>query len=44
MAEDAKRPALIRVDAIPTGGYILTVDGELKTRYQNEQNAATEAA
>lgn len=35
MAEDAKRPAQIRADAIPTDG--LTVEGKLKTRYETEQ-------
>ena len=44
MAEDAKKPAQVRADAIPTDGYILTVDGKLKTRYETEQGAATEAA
>ncbi|MEJ2623149.1 MAG: hypothetical protein P8Z80_00965 [Pseudolabrys sp.] len=44
MAEDAKKPAQVRADAIPTDGYILTVDGKLKTRYETEQDAATEAA
>ncbi len=44
MAEDAKKPIQIRADAIPTDGYILTVDGKLKTRYETEQDAATEAA
>ena len=39
-----RRPAQIRADAIPTDGYILTVDGKLKTRYETEQDAATEAA
>ena len=44
MAEDAKKPTQIRADAIPTEGYILTVDGKLKTRYETEQDAATESA
>lgn len=44
MAENAKKPAQIRADAIPTDGYILTVDGKLKTRYETEQDAAAEAA
>ena len=44
MAEDAKKPAQVRADAIPTDGYILTVDGKLKTRYETEQDATTEAA
>jgi len=44
MAEDAKKPVQIRADAIPTDGYILTVDGKMKTRYETEQDASTEAA
>jgi hypothetical protein len=44
MAEDVKKPAQIRADKIPTDGYILTVDGKLKARYETEQDAATEAA
>lgn len=44
MAEDAKKPAQVRADAIPTDGYILTVDGKLKTRYEIEHDATTEAA
>ena len=44
MAEYAKKPTQIRADIIPTNGYILTVDGKLKTRYETEQDATTEAA
>ena len=44
MTEEAKRPTQIRADAIPTDGYILTVDGKLKRRYETEQEATTEAA
>ena len=44
MAEDVKKPAQMRADRIPTDGYILTVDGKLKARYETEQDAATEAA
>jgi hypothetical protein len=44
MTEDAKKSAQIRADAIPRDGYILTVDGKLKTRYETEQDATTEAA
>ena len=44
MAEDAKKPVIVRADALPTDGYILTVDGKLKRRHETEQDAATEAA
>jgi hypothetical protein len=44
MAEDAKKSIKTRVDKVPTDGYILTVDGKLKTRYETEHGAAAEAA
>ena len=44
MTEDEKRPTQMRANASPTDGYILTVDGKLKTRYDTEQDAATAAA
>jgi len=44
MAENSKKPVQIRADAIPTEGFILAVDGKLKTRYETAQDAATEAA
>jgi hypothetical protein len=44
MAEDAKRTAPIRADAILTDDFILTVDGKLKARYETDQDAATLAA
>ena len=44
MADNAKKPVQVRADAIPTDGFILTVDGKMKARYETEQAAATEAA
>ncbi len=44
MAEEERRLVPIRADAIPTDGYILTVDGKMKRRYETEKDAATEAA
>jgi hypothetical protein len=44
MAQEAAKPAAMRADVIPTDGYILTVDGKLKQRYETEQDAAAEAA
>jgi hypothetical protein len=43
MAEEEKRLVPIRADAIPTDGYILTVDGKMKRRYETEKDATTEA-
>jgi predicted nucleic acid-binding protein len=43
MAGKEKRPVPIRADAIPTDGYILTVDGKMKRRYEIEKDATTEA-
>ena len=44
MVEDAKKPVQMRANTIPTDGYILTVDGKLKRRYETEQDATAEAA
>jgi len=44
MTEDAKKPVQVRAAAIPTDGYIVTIDGKLKKRYETEQDATTEAA
>ena len=44
MAEEAKKPVNMRANARPTDGYVLTVDGKLKARYETEQDAAAEGA
>lgn len=44
MAEDVRKSTKTRADTVPIDGYILTVDGKLKTRYETEQDAAAEAA
>ncbi len=41
MSEVAKQPANFRADAIPTDGYVLSVDGKLKTRYETSKEAMT---
>jgi hypothetical protein len=43
MAEVPEKPTQIRADTVPRDGYIITVDGKLKTRYEAEQDATTEA-
>jgi hypothetical protein len=44
MREIAPKPANLRADRKPTDGYILTVDGKLKTRYETEKDATAEGA
>lgn len=41
MSEDTKTPANPRADAIPVDGYVLSVDGKLKTRYDTSKEATT---
>ncbi len=44
MADIAKKPVNMPANARPTDGYVLTIDGKLKARYETEQDAAAEAA
>jgi hypothetical protein len=39
MSEATKKPATPRADAMPTDGYVLSVDGKLKTRYETSKEA-----
>jgi len=39
MAEETSRPTNLRANAMPKSGYVLTVDGKLKTRYETEEEA-----
>jgi len=41
MSEDTKKPANPRADAIPTDGYVLSIDGKLKARYETSEEAMT---
>ena len=41
MSEETKKPANPRADAIPTDGYVLSIDGKLKTRYETSKEAIT---
>jgi len=41
MSEVTKQAANFRADAIPTDGYVLSVDGKLKTRYETSKEAMT---
>ena len=39
MSEDTVKPAIPRADAIPTDGYVLSIDGKLKARYETSKEA-----
>lgn len=43
MNQDAKRTANLRANAMPVDGYVLSVDGKLKTRYENSSEAMAAA-
>jgi len=38
---ETKRPANLRADAMPNDGYVLSVDGKLKKRYDTSDEATT---
>jgi hypothetical protein len=39
MSQDSKKPTNLRANAMPPDGYVLTVDGKSKTRYETEAEA-----
>jgi hypothetical protein len=39
MSEDAKKPKNLPANAMPADGYVLTVDGKSKTRFETEAEA-----
>jgi hypothetical protein len=39
MLQDTKKPANLRANAVPVDGYVLSVDGKLKTRYESAKAA-----
>ena len=43
MSTKAKKPANLLANAMPTDGYVLSVDGKLKTRYETAKEAMTAA-
>ena len=43
MNEVIKQPAIPRADAIPTSGYVLSIDGKLKAQYETSKEAMTAA-
>jgi hypothetical protein len=38
---ETKRPANLRADAMPNDGYVLSVDGKLKARFDTSEEAMT---
>jgi len=44
MKQDNKKPENLRANAVPTDGYVLSVDGKLKTRYETSKEAMTAGA
>jgi hypothetical protein len=44
MSQDTKKPTNLRANAMPPDGYVLTVDGKLKTRYETEAEAVAAGA
>jgi hypothetical protein len=41
---DAKRPENPRANSLPIDGYVVAVDGKLKTRYENSNDAEAAGA
>jgi len=41
--EPKKKPGQLRPNAVPTDGYVLSVDGKLKTRFDTEKDAMAAA-
>lgn len=40
---ELKKPANLRANATPTAGYVLSVDGKLKTQFETEPEATAAA-
>jgi hypothetical protein len=41
MAKAVTKPANLRANAMPTDGYVLVVDGKLKTSFETSEEAMT---
>jgi len=41
---ETKKPGNLPANAMPTDGFVLSVDGKLKTRYDNENDALAAGA
>ena len=44
MSAKTKKPANLLANAMPTDGFVLTVDGKLKTRFETAKEAMTAAS
>jgi hypothetical protein len=42
--QDVKKPENLRANAMPVDGYVLSVDGKMKTRYENSKDAMAAGA
>ena len=40
VSEETKRPTNLRADILPKDGFVLTIDGKMKTRYETAEDAA----
>ncbi len=39
--QETKQPSNLRADVMPSDGYVLSIDGKLKTRFDNSEDAMT---
>ena len=39
VSEEAKRPTNLRADILPKDGFVLTIDGKMKARYDTAEDA-----
>ena len=44
MTQATKKPANLSVNAMPSDGYVMAVDGKLKARYESEGDAMAAAS
>jgi hypothetical protein len=42
--QETKKPKNLRANAVPIDGFVLSVDGKLKTRYESEKDAVAAGA
>ncbi|MDP2410663.1 MAG: hypothetical protein Q8M26_10305 [Pseudolabrys sp.] len=43
VGQDPKKPVNLRANAMPTDGFVLSVDGKLKTQFETEADATAAA-
>ena len=41
--QETKKPSNLRANAMPADGFVLAIDGKLKTRYENAKDATAAA-